>query len=272
MVWHGYLPDVRPGQLYGYRVHGPYEPHRGHRFNPNKLLLDPYAKASAAPSSGTTRSSATSRATDDTTFDERDSAAYAPLAAVIDTAFTWGDDRPPRTPWHQTVIYELHVKGFTKLNPHIAGAAARHVPRPGLRAGDPSPDVAGRHSGRTDAGPPSRRRPAPGRSAATEQLLGLQHARRSSRPTSAMRRRARPGRGARVQDDGARAARRRHRGDPRRRLQPHGRGQPPRADALAARHRQRRPTTGCCPTSRATTWTSPAAATRSTCAARACCS
>ena len=120
MVWHGYLPDIRPGQLYGYRVHGPYAPQLGHRFNPNKLVIDPYAKAVGratrwddalfgfVPSGG-----------DDSTFDTRDSAPYAPLAAVVDPAFTWGDDRPLRTPWHETLIYELHVKGYTRLNSSV---------------------------------------------------------------------------------------------------------------------------------------------------------
>jgi isoamylase len=120
MVWHGYLPDIHPGQLYGYRVHGPYAPDSGQRFNPNKLVMDPYTKV-------------VGRATrwhdalfgfrlgshDDSKPDERDSAPYAPLAAVVDDAFTWGDDRPLRTPWHETLIYELHVKGFTNLHPHV---------------------------------------------------------------------------------------------------------------------------------------------------------
>ncbi len=121
MVWHGFLPDVRPNQLYGYRVHGPYAPQEGHRFNPNKIVMDPYAKSVAR----------TIRWTDevfgyrvgapdaDLTFDDRDSGAYAPLAAVVDPAFTWGDDRPLRTPWHNTVIYEMHVRGFTMRHPDI---------------------------------------------------------------------------------------------------------------------------------------------------------
>ena len=120
-VWHGYLPDVGPGQLYGFRVSGPYEPKIGHRFNPNKVVIDPYAKAIGR----------TVRWADeifgyrvgdpkaDLAPDERDNAASAPLAMVIDTAFTWGDDRPPRVPWHQTLIYELHVKGFTQRHPEI---------------------------------------------------------------------------------------------------------------------------------------------------------
>ncbi len=120
-VWHAYLPDVEPAQLYGYRVHGPYEPANGHRFNPNKVVLDPYAKAIGRelkwddslfgykigdPGS-------------DLSFDERDSAAFAALGAVVDNAFTWGDDRAPRTPWHKTFIYELHVKGFTMKHPGV---------------------------------------------------------------------------------------------------------------------------------------------------------
>ncbi len=121
MVWHGYLPDVRPGQLYGFRVHGPYEPSAGHRFNPHKILIDPYARAIGR----TVRwdnSLFGYRMNDpaaDLSFNATDDAAHAPLAAVIDPAFTWGDDRPPRTPWHKTVIYEMHVKGFSKLHPDI---------------------------------------------------------------------------------------------------------------------------------------------------------
>ena len=122
MVWHGYLPDVQPGQLYGYRVHGPFAPHRGHRFNPNKLLLDPYARALGRPIRWNEALFGFTFRQDDTTLDDRDSAAYAPLAAVVDNAFTWGDDRPPRTAWHETLIYELHVKGFSKLNAEIPEA------------------------------------------------------------------------------------------------------------------------------------------------------
>ncbi|OFV90803.1 MAG: glycogen debranching enzyme GlgX [Acidobacteria bacterium RIFCSPLOWO2_12_FULL_65_11] len=124
MVWHVYLTDVRPGQLYGYRVHGPYDPERGHRFNPAKVLLDPYAKAVAR-----------SVRWDDALFgyrigdpaadlarDDRDDAAFAPLAAVIDSAFDWQGDRPPATPWHETVIYEAHVRGLTRLHPDVPPA------------------------------------------------------------------------------------------------------------------------------------------------------
>jgi isoamylase len=120
-VWHVYLPDVRPGQLYGYRVHGPYEPLRGLRFNPNKVLLDPYAKAIGRMTSWDD-SLFGYRIGDpegDLSFDERDSAPFAPLAVVIDPAFTWGADQPPRTPWHETIIYELHVGGFTRRHPLV---------------------------------------------------------------------------------------------------------------------------------------------------------
>ena len=120
-VWHGYLPDVAPGQLYGYRVYGPYAPDQGQRFNPNKVVLDPYAKAIGRD---LTWSDALfgyriGDAKEDLSFDGRSSAAAAPLGMVIDPAFTWGDDRPPRTPWHKTIIYEMHVRGFTKLHPEI---------------------------------------------------------------------------------------------------------------------------------------------------------
>jgi isoamylase len=121
MVWHGYLPDVQPGQLYGYRVHGPYEPAAGHRFNPNKIVLDPYSKVirRMARWSDLMFGYRIGDAAEDLSFDDRDNAAFAPLGTVIDPAFTWGNDRPPKTAWHHTVIYELHVKGFTQLHPGV---------------------------------------------------------------------------------------------------------------------------------------------------------
>lgn len=118
-VWHVYLPEIRPGQRYGYRVHGPYAPMEGHRFNPAKLLLDPYAKAIA----GTIRWSdalfgyTIGHPDADLSQDERDSADGIPKCVVVDPAFSWGEDTPPRTPWHITLIYELHVKGFTARHP-----------------------------------------------------------------------------------------------------------------------------------------------------------
>jgi glycogen operon protein len=120
-VWHAYLPDVLPGQLYGYRLHGPFEPTRGHRFNPSKLVLDPYAKSIGRDVQWADELFAykLDDPVADLSFDDRDSAAHAPLGLVIDSAFTWGDDRPPRTPWHRTIIYELHVKGFTQYNPNV---------------------------------------------------------------------------------------------------------------------------------------------------------
>jgi glycogen operon protein len=120
-VWHAYLPEVLPGQLYGYRVHGPYEPKAGHRFNPAKVVLDPYARSIGRDLRWADELFGYKLGDKeaDLSRDERDSAPFAPLAVVIDPAFTWGDDRPPRTAWHQTLIYELHVKGFTQLNPHV---------------------------------------------------------------------------------------------------------------------------------------------------------
>ncbi len=100
MVWHGHFPDIHPGQLYGYRVHGPYEPARGHRFNPNKIVLDPYAKAMGRPVEWDDAMFGyqIGHPDADLSFDTRDNAAFAPIAAVVDPSFTWGDDRPLRTP------------------------------------------------------------------------------------------------------------------------------------------------------------------------------
>jgi len=120
-IWHIYLPGVRPGQLYGYRVHGPFEPSNGHRFNPNKLLIDPYAKAI----SGTIKwhdslfGYEIGHPDADLSFSELDSAPFVPKSVVVDAQFDWGDDKPPQIPYHQTIIYETHVKGFTKLHPQI---------------------------------------------------------------------------------------------------------------------------------------------------------
>jgi glycogen operon protein len=121
MIWHGYFPDLRPGQIYGFRVHGPYDPKSGHRFNPNKVVLDPYAQAIGRNVrwDDDLFGYRLGDPLQDLSFDGRDNAAHAPLAAVADTAFSWGDDRPLRIPWHRTVIYEVHVKGFTKLNSEV---------------------------------------------------------------------------------------------------------------------------------------------------------
>jgi isoamylase len=120
-VWHGYIPGIQPAQLYGFRVHGPYDPENGYRFNPNKLLMDPYAKAI----SGVINWHDSLFAYDfndegaDLSFSDSDSAPYIPKCVVIDPAYEWEGDKPPRTSYHNSIIYELHVKGFTKLHPDI---------------------------------------------------------------------------------------------------------------------------------------------------------
>jgi glycogen operon protein len=123
-VWHCYLPEARPGWLYGYRVHGPYEPAKGLRFNPHKLLLDPYAKQihNDIKWSDSHFSYRIGHRNQDLSFDRRDSAPGMLKAAVIDPAFTWGTDRPPRIPWHESVIYEVHVRGFTIQHPDVPPA------------------------------------------------------------------------------------------------------------------------------------------------------
>ena len=123
-VWHCYLPEARPGLLYAYRVHGPYEPKRGHRFNPNKLLLDPYARefVGCIRWSDALFGYRIGARQADLSIDRRDSAAGMPKCRVVDPAFTWGDDSPPRRPWDETLILELHVNGFTKLRPDIPPA------------------------------------------------------------------------------------------------------------------------------------------------------
>jgi glycogen operon protein len=120
-VWHAYLPEARPGLLYGYRVRGPYDPAQGHRFNPNKLLLDPYAKdiVGAVKWSDAHFGYGIGNEEADLSFDERDDASGMPKSRVIEPAFTWGDDRAPRVPWHEMVICELHVKGFTCRHPRV---------------------------------------------------------------------------------------------------------------------------------------------------------
>jgi isoamylase len=120
-VWHVYLPEARPGQLYGYRVHGPYAPSEGHRFNPAKLLLDPYAKSIAGPIrwSDSLFGYTIGHPEADLSKDERDSADGLPKCVVVDPAFSWGQDAPLRIPWHQTLIYEMHVKGFTARHPKV---------------------------------------------------------------------------------------------------------------------------------------------------------
>ncbi|MFN6944307.1 MAG: glycogen debranching protein GlgX [Cytophagaceae bacterium] len=120
-IWHGYIPGLKPGQLYGYRVYGPYDPKNGHRFNPNKLLIDPYAKAI----SGTIKWHKSlfgyemGHKNQDLSFNKLDSAPYIPKCVVIDPNFDWEGDKKPNYPYHKSIIYETHVKGFTKLHPDI---------------------------------------------------------------------------------------------------------------------------------------------------------
>jgi isoamylase len=120
-VWHVYLPGVRPGALYGYRAHGPYEPESGLRFNPFKVLVDPYARAISgeADLSGPIFAYRPGAPEQDLAFDDRDGAAAAPKSVVVGNHFDWGDDRRPETPWHRSVIYEVHVKGFTARHPEV---------------------------------------------------------------------------------------------------------------------------------------------------------
>src|SRR5664280_2390723 len=118
LVWHAFLPGLEPGQRYGYRVHGPYEPAKGHRCNPNKLLLDPYVKAI----DGTfdwDQSLFSYQFGDPDSRNDDDSAAHMPKSVVINPFFDWGNDRPPKRQYNETVIYEAHVKGLTEHHPEI---------------------------------------------------------------------------------------------------------------------------------------------------------
>ncbi len=120
-VWHGYLPGVAPGQRYGFRVHGPWDPGSGRRCNPAKLLLDPYAKAVAGEVQWE-HAVFPYQQDDENARNDDDSAPFVPKSVVIDPAFDWGDDQRPHTPLHETVVYELHVKGFSMRNPDVPPA------------------------------------------------------------------------------------------------------------------------------------------------------
>ena len=121
-VWHGYLPDATPGLLYGYRVYGPYAPQHGHRFNPNKLLIDPYAKALVGMHrwSDAHHGYRIDSGRGDLSFDRRDTARSTPKCRVEETTVTWGDEKRPNVPWDQTVIYEAHVRGLTMRHPAVS--------------------------------------------------------------------------------------------------------------------------------------------------------
>ena len=120
-VWHGYVHEARPGTVYGYRVHGPYAPEEGHRFNHNKLLLDPYARAHVGELSWNPAvfGYTIGDEKEDLSFDERDSAPFMPKCRVVDPAFTWGRAKKPRVPWERTIFYETHVRGYTKRHPAV---------------------------------------------------------------------------------------------------------------------------------------------------------
>jgi glycogen operon protein len=121
-IWHGYVPGLKPGTLYGLRVHGPYEPQNGHRFNANKLLIDPYAKELVGDIRWGQAQFGYQMDNDDKdlSFDESDSAAFMPKCKVVDpSAYDWGNDTGPAIPWARTIFYETHVKGFTQLHPAV---------------------------------------------------------------------------------------------------------------------------------------------------------
>ncbi|MFZ1909142.1 MAG: glycogen debranching protein GlgX, partial [Burkholderiales bacterium] len=123
-VWHCYLPEARPGLVYGYRVHGPYKPEQGLRHNSSKLLADPYARdfVGSLRWSDALYGYTVGHKREDLSFDRRDSAAFMPKCRVLESAFTWGDDRRPDVPWHETVIYEMHVRGYTMRHPEVPQA------------------------------------------------------------------------------------------------------------------------------------------------------
>ena len=173
-IWHLYLPEARPGQLYGYRVYGPYAPREGHRFNPAKLLLDPYAKAitGAVQWSDALFGYTIGHPDQDLSRDEKDSAAGMPKSIVVDPAFSWGNDAPPATPWHKTIIYELHVKGFTMRHPDVPQRLARHLCGFDLSGRNRLSQSARHHRGGTAAGAPICRGQAFARPW-LDQLLGL---------------------------------------------------------------------------------------------------
>jgi glycogen operon protein len=120
-IWHIYVPKLKPGQLYAYRAYGPYEPQNGHRFNPNKLLIDPYAKALSGRVEWNNAifGYEIGSADEDLSYSESDSASYIPKSVVVDTSFNWEGDKAPKIPYHQSIIYEAHVKGLTQLHPDI---------------------------------------------------------------------------------------------------------------------------------------------------------
>ena len=234
-VHHGYVPGIQPGTRYGFRVHGPWAPDKGWLCNPAKLLLDPYAKAIEGKidwdDDGAVNPFVPEADLDEGTDldpDTRDSAPFVARSIVSNPYFDWADDRLPKTPWHQTVVYETHVRGLTALHPDVppelrgtySGLCSppiiEHFKRIGVTAVELMPVHQFIHDRRLHD-------------------LGLRNYWGYNSigffaPQNDYASYARPGRaGAGVQADGQGAARRGHRGHPRRRLQPHGRGQPPRS-------------------------------------------
>ena len=263
-IWHVYVPGAGPGTRYGLRADGPFLPAIGHLFNPAKLLLDPYARLIDGPLRWHDSLRGFHRtAAGDLHLDTRDSAADLPWAVVTDPAFDWQGDAAPRVPWRETVIYEAHLKGLTELHPEVPRAlrgtylglasepVVAHLKSLGVTAVELLPihqaadnDHQARHGLTNYWGYATVGFFAPGG---------------ALRPSG---RRA----GGRVPRDGAPTACRRHRGHPRRRLQPHRRGRPGGPHDELPRSRQRLVVPAWRPSHRGNTRTSPAAATRSTCA------
>ena len=260
-IWHGYLEGAAPGLVYGYRVHGPYEPEQGHRFNPNKLLLDPYARELIGSLTwdpacfGYTIGAEN----EDLSFDERDSAPFVPKAVVVDPGFDWREAFRRACRWDRMIIYEMHVRGYTRLHPAVAerhrgtfaGLATPQVIEYIKSLGVTSVELMPIHMFLNDG-----------------HLLdkGLTNYWGYNSiaffATDPRYLRGSAARRAGVQGDGRAVPRRRPRGDSRRRLQPHRRRQRARRDAVVPRHRQRVVLPAVAGAASATTSTTPAPATR----------
>ena len=239
--WHGYVPLDRAGPALRLPRARALRPGEGHRFNPCKLVLDPYAKSIEGPirfDLGNVLPYVPTGAQDaDLEPDDEDSAEAIPKCVVIDPRFEWEGDRPLRTPWSETVIYETHVKGFTMRRPGVREDLRGTYAGLAVRGRDRAPEGPRRHRGGAAPGPPHRRRGLPA-SQGPHELLGLL-VDRLLRAALHLRGDGRQGPGgARVQGHGQGAAPGGHRGDPRRGLQPHRGGQPPRPDALLQGRRQ----------------------------------
>ena len=196
-VWHCYLPGIQPGQRYGYRIHGPYDPSNGHRCNPAKLLLDPYAKAIDGMVDGD-ESLYSYRFGDQNQFNDADSKDHTMLSVVVNPFFDWGHDRPPGHEYHESVIYEMHVKGLTMSHPGVPDDVRGTYAAIGHPAIIDHLTVPRGDGGRAAAGPPVRQRLPPGRGGPVE-LLGLQHHRLPGSPQRLLQHRHSRPAGHRVQ-------------------------------------------------------------------------